>query len=608
MYRAAFLPALVALFVVAFSLADPARPRTTTLAPDAFQADRAFGPENPPPTGSLRELAATFPYRRAGSHGDNRLADSVARIIQRSGFAGRGEGATIRRVHFTGRTIDGKRDLQDVIATRQGLSSHSIVIVAHRDAPRGPAVADLSGTATLLELARLFADRELRKTVVLASVSGGSGGYAGAARIRQEVPGTVDAVIVLGNLASVGERRPFVLPWSNGADPAPFALQRTASSALRKELSGDPGRDRAIVQWLRRAFPVSIGEQGEIGASGLPAILISATAERRPPPNARVSPARLATFGRGVLRTLTAAMDAGGIEADPVGLRDVAPFASSDGIIVAKRLLPSWAIRLMIATLLLPVLLAAFDAFFRARRRGLPVGRWVLWGATYAVAPLLAWAWARLLGVTGAVIALPAPAAQGVPPLHTAGYVGMVSVLVVLAAAAVFLRPILVRAIGARGDASAGGAAAAMGLALAVLVGLIWLRNPYAAGVLLPAAHVWLLATQPGSRARGWLGALAVLAGLVLPALVVVVYAGAWGLGPVEGLWSAFGIVGGGTLGLLQGLALAGFVAALCATIAILRARSRAAAAAPPDRVTTRGPRSYAGPGSLGGTESALRR
>src|SRR6478735_3150357 len=80
-YRAAFLPALVALFVVAFSLADPARPRTTTLAPDAFQADRAFGPENPPPAGSLRALAATFPYRRAGSRGDNRLADAVARII-----------------------------------------------------------------------------------------------------------------------------------------------------------------------------------------------------------------------------------------------------------------------------------------------------------------------------------------------------------------------------------------------------------------------------------------------------------------------------------------------------------------------------------------------
>ncbi|MEA2295339.1 MAG: hypothetical protein QOE86_2978 [Solirubrobacteraceae bacterium] len=607
-YRAAFLPALVALFVVAFSLADPAMPRTTRLAPDAFQADRAFGPENPPASGTLRGLAQAFPNRRPGSPGDTGMADRVAQIFESTGFAGHGQGATIRRVRFNADTIDGERRLEDVIATRQGLSSRSIVVIAHRDAPAGPAVADLSGTATLLELSRLFAARELRKTVVLASVSGGSGGFAGAARIRKEVPGPVDAVIVLGNLASVKERRPFVLPWANGGDPAPYSLQRTAASALRTELTGNTGRDRAIAQWLRRAFPLTTTEQGEVGATGLPAVLISATGERRPAADAAVSQHRLETFGRGVLRTLTAALDAGGIEADPASRRDVKAFPASDGIIVMKRLLPSWAIRLLVATLLLPVLLAAFDGFFRARRRGLPVGRWWLWTMSFGVAPLIAWAWARLLGATGAVTVLPAPAAQGVLPLQAAGVVAMVSVVLVLTGAALGLRPRLVQAIGARGDAGAGGAAAAMGLALAVLVGLVWLGNPYAAAVLLPAAHVWLLACEPGSRARGKIGAVAVLAGLLLPALVVAYYAHAWGLGPVEGLWSVFGIVAGGTLGLLQGLVLAGFVAALCATVVILRARGRAAASAPPERVTTRGPRSYAGPGSLGGTESALRR
>jgi hypothetical protein len=36
--------------------------------------------------------------------------------------------------------------------------------------------------------------------------------------------------------------------------------------------------------------------------------------------------------------------------------------------------------------------------------------------------------------------------------------------------------------------------------------------------------------------------------------------------------------------------------------------RRRVAAKAPPERLVTRGPAGYAGPGSLGGTESALRR
>jgi hypothetical protein len=107
---------------------------------------------------------------------------------------------------------------------------------------------------------------------------------------------------------------------------------------------------------------------------------------------------------------------------------------------------------------------------------------------------------------------------------------------------------------------------------------------------------------------RGLLGAVAVVAGLIGPLLVAAVYVTAWGLGPAEGLWTAFGIVAGGVLGPGATLALAAFAAGLCATVAIMRSRRRASAGAPPERIVTRGPRTYAGPGSLGGTESALRR
>ena len=46
-YRAAFLPALVALFVAAFSLADRPAPLSSPLSADSFRGDRAFGGRAP---------------------------------------------------------------------------------------------------------------------------------------------------------------------------------------------------------------------------------------------------------------------------------------------------------------------------------------------------------------------------------------------------------------------------------------------------------------------------------------------------------------------------------------------------------------------------------
>ena len=62
------------------------------------------------------------------------------------------------------------------------------MIVAHRDARGSPAAADLSGTATLLELARVLAGETLHRTIVLASTSG-SQGAAGALRLAATLSG-----------------------------------------------------------------------------------------------------------------------------------------------------------------------------------------------------------------------------------------------------------------------------------------------------------------------------------------------------------------------------------------------------------------------------------
>ncbi len=582
-YRAAFLPALVAVFVLAFSLTDPPKAKTTRLAPLAFDGPRAFK--------TMEDLAQRFPHRRPGGTDDAGLADHVAAEFARTGFA---KSSGVDRVSHDARTIDGTATLETVSATREGLSDHTIVIVAHRDAAGSPATAELSGTVALLELARLFADRDLAKTIVLASVSGGSGGFAGARDAVDAVSGPVDAVFVLGDLASTRLRRPFVVPWRTGPGPEPLALERTAQSSLRTEIDTDPGSNRAVVQVLRRALPLSLSEQGPLGG----AVLISASSERRPAADAAVSPSRVRRFGRGVLRTLYATLDAGG--------RD--PFPRTDGIVVAKRLIPTWSIRLLVLALLAPALLTAFDGFFRARRRGASMGTWTLWAIGFAVPVLLAWGWARLLGVIGAVEVVGAPDVVGVGDVGAAAWACVASTVLVAAAAAIWLRPRLTAMRGAK--LAGGGAAAAAGLMLAVLVLIVWTVNPYAAAVLLPAAHAWLLIASPGERLRRRAATVALLAGLAVPALLVLYYLTAWGVSPLGAVWTAFGLAAGGVLGLGAALTVAGYLAALGATVAILRVRRGLAdtSEGDADRLVTRGPRSYAGPGSLGGTESALRR
>ena len=75
-YRAAFLPALIAVFVAAFSLADRPAPTTTGLSAEAFDAASAFGDAAKPRRNSLNELARTFPSRAAGSD------DPVERVLE----------------------------------------------------------------------------------------------------------------------------------------------------------------------------------------------------------------------------------------------------------------------------------------------------------------------------------------------------------------------------------------------------------------------------------------------------------------------------------------------------------------------------------------------
>jgi hypothetical protein len=277
-------------------------------------------------------------------------------------------------------------------------------------------------------------------------------------------------------------------------------------------------------------------------------------------------------------------------------------------VVVAKRLIPSWSIRLLVLALLAPALLTAFDGFFRARRRGAPMAACSLWALGFALPVMLAWGWARLLAVAGAVDVLGAPEVVAARDVGAAAWACVASTVLVFAAASIWVRPRLTHLRDA--VLVGGGAAAASGLMLAVLTLVVWVVNPYAAAVLLPAVHAWLLVSAPGDRLRRRAASAALLAGLVGPALLVLYYVIAFGLSPLGAVWTTFGLAAGGVLGIGSALTVAGFVAGLSATIAILRVRRGLAdtTEGDGDRLVTRGPRSYAGPGSLGGTESALRR
>ena len=605
LYRAAFLPFLLALGIAAFSLAVRPAPLTSTLAPDAFEGASTLA--------ELNSLAQRFPDRRPGSPGDRELATHVAHSLEALGGTA-GGGFTVHVRRFSAQTTSGERILSTVIAVRPGSTSETpIAILAHRDAASaGPARAELSGTAALLELARAFAARETRRTIVLVSTSAGSAGAAGAkdfADMRSQLlgggaegagHGSLDAAIVLGDLANARTRKPFVVPYSDGYGSAPLQLERTVSDAINHETGSDPGAPSTIGQLAHLALPFTVGEQGPLDAAGIPAVLVQVSGERGPSSRDGVSQERLEAVGRGVLSAVDAL--------------DAAPDASASmqsGLLLQRQTMPAWALRLLIGALLLPPLIVAADGFARLRRREEPIGRWTLWVLACAL-PFLACAlFARLLGLLDAISATaPEPAPARALPLDFAAVRAVLAVGLVLALAWL-LWPALMRRLGLAVRPSSDTAGLAMLLVLLAVTVLVWAVNPFTALLLLPATLLWLLVVSPELRPRPPAALVLVAVGLLPLVLFMSFYAHQLGFGLGGLAWTAVLLFAGGGVGLGAAIlwSLAAGCAVACALVALLPwARPASSRRGAPSEVTIRGPLTYAGPGSLGGTESALRR
>jgi len=595
LYRSACVPLVLALVVVAFSLGGRPAPVTSGLAPDAFEGKRAAV--------TLGEMAARWPRRRPGSAGDEGAARFVAGHFATASAQGGPQGGqasgaqstfgvTERRLSAS--TIDGRRSLTTVIAQRPGDSERQIVLLAHRDAAAPHSRAELSGTAALLELARVLSQRVTTHSLTLVSTSGGSGGDAGAVDLARRLGGPVDGAIVLGDLAGVDAHKPFVMPWSDAPGSAPVGLQRTVGDAIAAEVGTGAGGDGLLSQFVHLALPFATGEQGVLNAAGLPAVTVQVSGERGPSPGEPVSTERMQNFGRAVLRAV-AAIDADRRPAGP----------PEQVMVVVRQIVPIWAMRLLVAAALLPALVATLDAFARVRRRREAVGPWLGWAVACAL-PFLACALAAaLLGRVGLLPALPAPPPPGVLALRGSLLAGVIACSLVLALAWVAWPRLARRLVAGAPPGSAAAGVAVLAVLEAVAVAS-WVRDPYTALLLVPAVNLWLLVAAPDLRPPRAAAMALVVAGVTAPAAVVAVHAHQLGMNPAQAAWTALLLVSGGHIGAL-GVALWSLALGCLVGAALLALRGQAARA-PLGPVTVRGPLGYAGPGSLGGTESALRR
>lgn len=467
---------LLAALIAAFSLQQQPAPLTGDIPPDAFDAETGVR--------LTTVLAANHPDRRAGSPGDDALADRVADLLRNAMPT-----AEVRTDRFTAATPDGRRELRNVSATLLGQPGPEIVVVAHRDALERGSVAELSATGALLMLARTAGQSRFDRTIRFVSTSGASGGgLTGATRLARELAdASVEAVLVLGDMSGARSRPPEVVPWSSSRQAAPLRLQRTVEAALRTE-GLDPRPTSGLwTQLVHRGLPATVGEQGELNQGGLPAVLLSAGGTGRPAADAAIDPAGFAAYGRSALRSLRA-LDAPSASVGP----------ALSGFVVAGQVMPAWAMQVLIVAVLAPVLGGALIVILTLLRDRHPLAGGVAWTAACVSGPLVAGLLVIALGRVGAIRpAVPAPFAGDAVPATALAWVLIGFLLIVVVAAIVVARPHLTRETSGRPRPSRISVAVGVFALLSVVTVALVAWNPPAGLLVLPALVAWPVAIAP---------------------------------------------------------------------------------------------------------------
>lgn len=579
-YRAAFIATLLAAVVVMFSLQNRPAPLVNRIAPDAFNGTEAFG--------MTQDIAVRYPNRKPGGPGNQELAGLVRKRFVALGLETSSD---------TFSSAD--KTLLNVIGVLPGSSDRQMVVMAHRDSPEAPGASSAANTAALIEMARALASSSRRHTFVLVSSDGSSLDDAGARHFARnyEARGRIDAMFVLDDIAESAARRPYLIPWSESSNRGSLQILRTSELALQREIGEGAGYQSWAGQFARQAWPLTLREQGPLVQENVNAITFTSSGEVPRPPRQdtleRMSADRLESFGRAALAA-TLAYDAA------PKLRD----SPRRYIVAARKVMPGWALALLALGLLTPPVAASVDAFARARRRGQRIGGWVRWvlssAVPFAITLLATWVF-QIAGW------LPQSSAEAISPLSKPGFgetaPALVALVLLFTLSWIVLRPAVLghdRDIGPPGSS----AAVALSLVLSIELLLVWAANPLVALLLVPAAHLCLLGALPESPRRALLIAGMVIGPLLLPVLALVYYGQQFDLGFHVGSYLLM-LVTSATSSLPTAVLCSLIGGSLVATVLIALA---AGGRRERDEITVRGPVSYAGPGSLGGTGSALRR
>lgn len=486
LYRLAWLPAVLALVVLMFSLEGAPEPVEPATATGTFDGGPAFA--------EARRIATNSPDRSPGSDGDTAVADLVAERFEEI------PAGAVSEQTFEASYGGSEVELRNVLLTLPGEADSSIVIVAARDSATEPGAAtSAAATGILIELAGTLGVAGHDKTYVLASTSEAVTGAAGARELIESLPerDSIEAVIVISQPGASNPRPPFVIATSTDESSGPVQLERTAELAVESQAQLRSGEASAFTQLARLAFPSGLGGQAPLIAEGLQAISISSAGERTLPESADgiedLSRETLEAFGRAIQATVGAV--------DISAELDPGPGAHLE---LADNLVPGWTLALLALALLLPVAVVAADACLRTARAGAGLGGGLAWAAARALPFVGALATLYALALVGAIPRLPFPFDPGRHELGARAAITLSLVVVVALASAIGLR-----SRGVTGRRAPNAAAPAVGAVAVAACLAIWLANPYLALLVAPTAHVWLLCTaRPGAvRAAGVIAA-----------------------------------------------------------------------------------------------------
>ncbi len=474
LYRAAFLPTLLAIVALMFSVEGTPVP----LQPQSGGTAVAFDPRRA--AALAREIAELAPEREPGSEGDAAVADLLTSQL---GLIPSGKvSEQTYPASFDGEDVE----LRNVILTLPGASDRTVVVIAHRDTTEGPdTVSTAAATGTLAALAEAFGRTSHDDTLVFVSSDGGSDGASGARQFLDAYPNKdlIDAVVVLSQPGLPQPSEPHVVALSDGPQSASAQLVESAQIAVEDFAGVEAGLPGLAASLYALALPSGLGEQAALLEEGTDAVAISGGGERPAHGSEPPSMKSIGEFGRASF-SLIAALD-----------RAPTPVhGPSDYLVMGDNLIPGWPLALLALTLLLPAGAVAVDGLIRATRRNESVLAALIWALTRALPFAAVLLLAYLLAFVGIA---PAPEYPFDPARFEFGF-RAVAVLFVLTGGFVIallsFRPLRVPP---RVDREALCPALGVLAVLALLV--IWLVNPYLALLLVPFAHLWILSGRPNS-------------------------------------------------------------------------------------------------------------